>query len=143
MQRLPTPQLLGITVAVAHARNVPIALFLSITMLYFNPSSVISTPLASPIQRMLLHLNERVSTSRPRPQPPVRSFFEDVPNQHQTQGPSVLSINELLRIPQQNIHVRVDALQDALVLGLAPFQADDDLSADSISKCQFFGCKSF
>lgn len=54
------------------------------------------------------------------------------PNQHQTKSTSVLAINVFLRIAQQNIHVGVDALQCALVLGLTPLQADDELGADSV-----------
>jgi hypothetical protein len=46
----------------------------------------------------------------------------------------VLSVNVFLRIPQQNVHVGIDALEGTLVLGLAPLQADEDLSADSAMK---------
>lgn len=56
------------------------------------------------------------------------------PNQDKTQGTGVLSINVLLRIAQQDVHVGIDALQRALVLGLAPLQADDELGADSVEK---------
>lgn len=54
-----------------------------------------------------------------------------VPNQHQAQGAGVLSIDILLCVAQQDVHVRVDALQGALVLGLAPLQTNDELGADS------------
>lgn len=43
----------------------------------------------------------------------------------------MLAINVFLRIAQQDVHVGVDALQCALVLGLTPLQADDELGADS------------
>jgi hypothetical protein len=55
-----------------------------------------------------------------------------VPNQNKTQRSSLLSIDEFLRITQQNVHVGIDALEGTLVLGLAPFQADDHLGADSV-----------
>lgn len=45
----------------------------------------------------------------------------------------MLSIEILLGIPQQDVHVRVDALQGALVLSLTPLQADDELGADSVT----------
>lgn len=48
----------------------------------------------------------------------------------------MLSIEILLRVAQQDVHVRVDALQGALVLGLAPLQADDELGADSVTAGQ-------
>lgn len=54
----------------------------------------------------------------------------DVPNQHKTQSTSVLSVNVFLRIPQQHVHVRVNALQLAFVLCLTPFETDDELGAD-------------
>lgn len=65
---------------------------------------------------------------------PVTDFPGTVyaPNQHQTKGTGVLAINVFLRIAQQDVHVGVDALQRALVLGLTPLQADDELSADSV-----------
>ena len=53
----------------------------------------------------------------------------------------MLSIDELLRIPQKHVHVRVDALQAPLVLGLAPFQADDDLGSDSVIRALAVGCQ--
>lgn len=56
-----------------------------------------------------------------------------VPDQNQAQRTSVLSINVLLRIPQQNVHVGIDALQGTLVLSLTPLQANDKLGADSAS----------
>ena len=46
----------------------------------------------------------------------------------------MLAVNVFLRIAQHNVHVRVDALQCAFVLGLAPLQADDELGADSDSE---------
>lgn len=65
-----------------------------------------------------------------------KAYFRGMyaPNQHQTQGTGVLAINVLLRIAQQDVHVGIDALQRALVLGLAPLQADNELSADSVEK---------
>lgn len=56
----------------------------------------------------------------------------DVPNKHQTEGTCVLSIDKLLRIPQQHVHVRINALQRTLVLGLTPLKADNELGADAI-----------
>jgi hypothetical protein len=44
-----------------------------------------------------------------------------LPYQNQPQTARVLPINKLLRIPQQHVHIRVDALELAAVLGLAPF----------------------
>jgi hypothetical protein len=54
----------------------------------------------------------------------------NVPNQHKTKCTRVLSIDEFLRIPQEHIHVRIDAFQLALVLCLAPLETDDKLGAD-------------
>lgn len=65
-----------------------------------------------------------------------RLSLENIPNHHQTKSPSLLTIDELDGILQQNIHVGVNALQDTLVLGLSPLQADDDLVSNSVSKCQ-------
>lgn len=58
----------------------------------------------------------------------------DIPNEHKAQSPSLLSIEELHSVTEQDIHVRVHALQDALVLGLSPFQADNDLGTDPESQ---------
>lgn len=59
----------------------------------------------------------------------------------------MLPVDVLLRIPQQDVHVRIDALQRALVLGLAPFEADDELGADSVpgtvSKACISRCKTW
>jgi hypothetical protein len=54
----------------------------------------------------------------------------NVPNQHKTKCARVLSIEKLLRIPQEDVHVRIDAFQLALVLCLTPLETDDDLGAD-------------
>ena len=56
---------------------------------------------------------------------------ENIPDQYQAQRARVLAIDELFRVAQQHVHIGVNALQHALVLGLAPFQADDHLGADS------------
>lgn len=72
--------------------------------------------------------NESRRPFRKRPTHPPG--LQSVPNQHQTQRASGLAINKLLRVSQQYIHVRVNALERALVLGLAPFETDDKLSTD-------------
>ena len=43
----------------------------------------------------------------------------------------MLAINVLLRIPQQNVHIGINALKSTLVLSLTPLQANNKLSADS------------
>lgn len=48
----------------------------------------------------------------------------------------MLSIEILLSIAEQDVHVRIDALQSTLVLSLAPLQTDDELGADSAFQCQ-------
>lgn len=43
------------------------------------------------------------------------------PDQHQAQCPRILPVDKLLRVAQEHIHVRVNALELTAVLGLAPF----------------------
>lgn len=61
--------------------------------------------------------------------------MKNIPYHHETQSPSLLTIDELDGILQEDIHVGVDALQDALVLGLSPLEADDDLASDAVTDC--------
>lgn len=98
---------------------------------------------------MLLHLPEKEVSptgslkpqSPPGNRPTVRRKKKNeelekskiAPNQNQTQRSRILSVDELFRIPQQHVHVRINALQRALVLCLAPFQPDDNLGADPAS----------
>ena len=103
---------------------------------YRNPKSVISTLSAEPIQRILLHLSAQHSVSSipqnyPITTPDGGKEERDAPYHNKTQRPRILPIDKLLRIPQQHVHVRIDALQCALVLCLAPFQAYDQFCSDS------------
>lgn len=65
------------------------------------------------------------------PAPEISSDRVNAPNQDQTQCSRVLSVNELFRITEQHVHVRIDALKLALVFRLAPLQTDDELGTDS------------
>ncbi len=55
------------------------------------------------------------------------------PNKYLSQTPRALPINKLLRASQLNIHIRVHAHEPAFVLGLAPFQTDQDGFVDSVA----------
>lgn len=129
---------------------------------YRSPRSVISTLSAEPIQRMLLHLSACcVSKYSPNmrahvhlrggvtdaqlpalvsgtPASKIAPDRINAPNQHQTQCSRVLSIDELFRITEQHVHVRIDALKLALVFRLTPLETDDDLGTDSAKRIR--GC---
>lgn len=89
-------------------------------LFYLTPRSIISTPSALAIQRILLHLTSQYAyyqaTAKKK-----RGRERGLPYQNQPQTARVLPINKLLRVPQQHVHIRVDALELAAVLGLAPF----------------------
>ena len=53
------------------------------------------------------------------------------PDENQPKRSCILAVNELLGVPQEYIHIWIDALQRALVFRLAPFQANDELRSHS------------
>ena len=57
-----------------------------------------------------------------------------VPDENLSQTTCTFPVNELLRVGQLNVHVAVDADQSTLVLGLAPFQANENGVGDTMLK---------
>ena len=94
----------------------------------------ISTPVPSSPPRLLSPSTERCYICTVSHAPSHTYTNQEnrkyTPDQHQSQWPGILPVDKLLRIPQQHVHVRINALQRALVLRLAPFQANDHLSSD-------------
>jgi hypothetical protein len=60
------------------------------------------------------------------------SAFESVPYQNLTERTRHLLINPLLCAGQLNVHVAVDAHETTLVLGLAPFETDNNFLVDPV-----------
>jgi hypothetical protein len=58
-----------------------------------------------------------------------------IPYQHLSQCPCLLMINEFHRATELNVHITVDADQTAFILGLAPFEADNDFFINPVVIC--------
>lgn len=56
----------------------------------------------------------------------------NAPNQNLSQNTRHLLVDPLLRARQLDVHIAVDADESAFVLGLAPFETDDDFFIDSV-----------
>lgn len=56
----------------------------------------------------------------------------DKPNQNLSQTARTGTIDELLGIGELDVHIRVDADETTLVLGLTPFQTDEDVLVDAV-----------
>lgn len=64
--------------------------------------------------------------------PDLHLIFSHPPYQDLSQCAGAHAVDELLGVGELNVHVQIHRNQAALVLGVAPFEADNDVLVDSV-----------